>query len=62
MSAKYRHILVMDVSQPKEYSLKVGDSRNNIVHCSSLVKYNMLEICQVFLLDGKKKLVWTIEK
>lgn len=53
MHAKYRHILVTDVSQAKEYSLKVGNSRSNIVHCGRLVKYNMLEICHVFLL-GKK--------
>lgn len=61
MHTKYRHILVMDVSQPKEYSLKVGNSRSNIVHCGRLVKCNMLEICQLFLL-GKKKLVSAIEK
>jgi len=58
---KYRHIPVMDFSQPKECSLKVDNSRSNIMHCARLLKYNTLETCQVFLL-GKKKLVWAVEK
>lgn len=54
MHTKSRHILVIDVSLPKELSLKSGNSRKNIVHCGKLVKYNMLEICQVLLLGEKK--------
>lgn len=53
MHAKSRHVLVIDVSQPKELSLKVGNSRKNIVHYGKHVKYNMLEICQVLLGGGR---------
>lgn len=32
-------------SQPEEYSLGVGISRSNAVHCGRCVKYNTPEIC-----------------
>lgn len=63
MHAKSRHILVIDVSQPKELSLKVGNSRKNIVHYGKRVKYNMLETCQVLLwgeVAGWGGIYWTL--
>lgn len=43
--------------QPKEYSLKVSNSRSNAVHCGRCVKYNNARNLPCWV----KELLWTKE-